>query len=122
VAETGGPALASEVLARFSRVALIVVSIALTTGILRAVGQLDDPAQLWDTAYGRSIVYKLLILCPIALLAFQGRRIVTALTRVKRPNAATLWMIRRNAYLELGLALAVVVVASVLVAQVPGRT
>jgi hypothetical protein len=47
---------------------------------------------------------------------------VTALTRVQRPNAPTLWMIRRNAYVELGLALAAVVVASVLVAQVPGRT
>jgi copper transport protein len=120
----GGRALAGAVLARFSRVALIVVGVAILTGVLRTIAELDDPAQLWDTAYGRSILYKILILCPIALLALESRRVVTALRlkRVRQPNAPTLAMVDRNVWVELVLALAVVVVASLLVAQVPGRT
>jgi len=120
----GGRALAGAVLARFSRLALIVVGVAVLTGVLRSIAELDDPAQLWDTAYGRSIIIKVLILCPIALLALQSRRVVTALRlkRVRQPNAPTLAMVDRNVWVELVLALAVVVVASLLVAQVPGRT
>jgi copper transport protein len=119
----GGRALAGAVLTRFSRVALVLVSVAVVTGVLRAIAELDDPAQLWDTAYGRSIVYKILILCPIAFLAFQSRRVVTALRikRVRQPNAPTIAMVDRNVWVELVLALAVVVVAALLVAQVPGR-
>jgi putative copper export protein len=85
------------------------------------VAELSDPAQLWDTAYGRSIVYKLLLLCPVAFLALRNRRVLTALRTVKRPNAPTLRMVRRAVAAELTLALGIVVVASVLVAQVPGR-
>lgn len=120
----GGRALAGAVLTRFSRVATIVVGVAILTGVLRTIAELDNPAQLWDTAYGRSIIYKILILCPIAVLALQSRRVVTALRikRVRQPNAPTLAMVDRNVWVELVLALAVVVVASLLVAQVPGRT
>jgi copper transport protein len=121
VAPAGGPALAGAVLARFSRIALAAVSVAVATGVLRATAQLSDPAQLWDTSYGRSIIYKLLLLCPIALLALRNRKVVTALRGVARPNRPTLRMVRRTATVELVLSLAVVVVASLLVAQVPGR-
>jgi copper transport protein len=121
VAPVGGPSLAASVLARFSLVATAAVSVAILTGVIRAVGELSAPSQLWDTAYGRSILYKLLLLCPIAFLAFRNRRVVVAFETVKRPSGAALRMVRRNVALELGLALAVVVVASVLVAQVPGR-
>lgn len=120
IGPTGGPALAASVLACFSRLALVAVAVAVTTGALRAAAELADPAQLWGTAYGRSIVYKVLLLCPIAFLALRNRRVVVALER-RRPNEATLRMVKRNAQLELGLALGIVVVASLLVAQVPGR-
>lgn len=121
VAPVGGRVVGTAVLARFSRVALAVVGIAVATGVARAAGQLSDPAQLWDTAYGRSILIKLALLCPIAFLALRNRRIVTSLRLLKRPNAAGLTMVRRAAGAELALSLAVVVVASLLVAQVPGR-
>jgi copper transport protein len=121
VAPGSGPALAASVLSRFSQVALVAVGIAVTTGVLRAAAELSDPAQLWDTSYGRSIIYKVLLLCPIAFLALRNRRVVTALRTVPSPNGATLRMVRRNAQLELLLSLAVVVVAALLVAQVPGR-
>lgn len=116
-----GAALASATLVRFSGVALVAVAAALVTGVARSVGQLADPAQLWETGYGLSIVVKLLLLCPLALLALMNRRAVAALRRAPRPGGRALRVLGRRAGVELALSLAVVVVASVLVAQVPGR-
>jgi copper transport protein len=124
VAPEAGPVMAASVLARFSKVAMVAVGVAVATGVIRSIGELSAPEQLWDTSYGRSIIYKILILCPIAFLALRNRRIVTAL-RVKhvvRPNTPTVALVSRGVQLELLLSLAVVVVASLLVAQVPGRT
>jgi len=120
IAPDGGPIVAKAVLARFSKVALVAVGLAVLTGVIRAVGELNDPADLWQTGFGRSILYKLALLCPIAFLAFSNRRIVTALRSVKRPNRPTLVLVRRMAEVELLLSLAIVVVASVLAAQTPG--
>jgi copper transport protein len=122
VAPEGGPALTTRVLARFSRVALIAVGLAVLTGVVRSLGELDDPAELWETAYGRSILLKIGLLIPIAALAFYNRRVLEALRRVPRPNLPTMRLVRRTAASELALALAVVVIASLLVAQVPGGT
>ena len=116
-----GSALGAVVLERFSRVALLAVSIAVATGTLRALGELADPSQLWDTAYGRSIVIKVALLCPLAFLAFQNRRVLTAIAIRGRANRATLRLVARNARVELGLSLGVVLVASLLVSQAPGR-
>jgi copper transport protein len=115
-------ALGAAVLARFSRVALVAVGVAVLTGTLRAIAELDDPSQLWDTAYGRSIVIKVALLCPLAALAFSNRRVLVAIDLRGRANRATLRLVARNAQAELALSLAIVVVASLLVAQVPGRT
>lgn len=121
-APRGGPVLSAEILGRFSRVALIAVGVAVATGALRSVTELGDPAELWETGYGRSILYKLLILCPIGFLALYNRRIITALRRVERPNRATLRRVRLMATAELGLSIAVVIIASLLVAQPPGAS
>jgi copper transport protein len=117
----GGAVLAASVLARFSRLALIAVTLAVATGVVRSFGELSDPSQLWDTSYGRSIIYKILLLVPVATLALRNRKVVTSLASVAVPNGPTLRMVRRTAALEMTVALAVVVVASILVAQVPGR-
>lgn len=122
VAPEGGPALSTRILARFSKVALVAVALAVATGVVRSIGELDGPAELWETAYGRSIVIKVGLLVPIAALALYNRRILAALARVPRPNMPTMRLVRRTAASELVLALAVVVVASLLVAQVPGGT
>ena len=122
VAPAAGPALSTRLLARFSRVALVAVALVIITGVIRAIGELDDPAQLWDTAYGRSILYKVALLLPIGALALYNRRVLEALRRVPRPNVPTMRLVRRMAASELALALAVVVIASLLVAQVPGGT
>ncbi len=121
VAPVGGPGLSASVLARFSAVATVAVGVAIVTGVLRAVAELSEPSQLWDTAYGRSIIYKVLLLCPVAYLAFRNRRVIAALRTVKRPSMATIRMVRRSVALEFAFAIGIVVVAAVLVAQVPGR-
>ena len=119
IAPAAGPALAARVLSRFSRVALVAVSLVIVTGVARAVAELSDPAQLWDTSYGRSILFKIALLAPIALIALYNRRIVAAVSRIARPNAPTLRLVRRTASAELALSLVVVLIASILVAQVP---
>jgi copper transport protein len=121
VAPEGGPAVAARVLARFSRVALVAVGVALVTGTLRTIAELSDPAELWQTGHGQTIVIKLAILCPIAFLAFRNRRIVTALRAVSRPNRPTLALVHRGVGVELALSLVIILVASLLVGQVPGR-
>ena len=120
VAERSGGALATRILARFSRVALVAVSVAVVTGVIRAMAELSDPAQLWETAYGQSILWKVALLVPVAALALYNRRVIVALGAVRRPNAPTLALVRRMASAELALSIVIVLVASVLVAQVPG--
>ena len=120
VAERSGGALSTRVLARFSKVALVAVSVGLVTGVIRSFSGLSHPAQLWQTSYGQSILWKVALLVPIAALALYNRRILVALQRVSRPNRPTLTLVRRMASAELALSLVIVVVASVLVAQVPG--
>jgi copper transport protein len=120
VAANAGPGLAARVLSRFSGVALVAVGVAILTGVLRSVGELSDPAELWGTDYGRSILYKVALLVPIGVIALYNRRIVAALQGVQRPNGPTLRLVRRTAGTELALSLVIVLIASVLAAQVPG--
>lgn len=120
IAGAGGRAVAGRTLACFSTVAMWSVIILIVTGVIRTVAELEDPAELWETAYGRSIVIKLAILAPLGLIAVYNRRIVAALERVVRPNSATLALVRRTVGSEVVLSLAIVVVATLLVAQVPG--
>jgi copper transport protein len=114
-----GRTLSGDVLARFSRVALVAVGAALATGTIRMIVELSDPADLWTSGYGRSILYKLALLIPVIALGLRHKRIVLALGEVSAPNRASIALVRRSALLELGLSLAIVVVASLLVAQVP---
>jgi copper transport protein len=116
-----GAALAAAVLRRFSRVALGAVAVIAATGLARALGELDAPAQLWATPYGRSLLAKTLLLAPVAVLALRNRRAIAALARGGRPTAAALRRVWRDVRAELAFGTTIVLVASVLVAQVPGR-
>jgi copper transport protein len=116
-----GAALAAAVLRRFSRVALGAVVVIAATGLARALGELDAVAQLWATPYGRSLLAKTLLLAPVAVLARRNRRAIVALARGGRPTAAALRRIWCDVRAELAVGTTIVLVASVLVAQVPGR-
>jgi copper transport protein len=117
----GGSAVAAAVLSRFSRVALVAVAVIAATGLARAVGELGGPAQLWATPYGRNLLLKSVLLAPVAALALRNRGAITRLARGGRPTAPVLRAVWRDVRLELVLAAGIVLVASVLVAQVPGR-
>jgi copper transport protein len=117
----GGRALASATLSRFSRVALWSVLIISVTGLGRLAGELSSPAQLVTTAYGRDLMLKASLLVPILVLARRNRGLVAALAGGLTPTAARLRNVARSVQMELAIAMAIVVVAALLVAQVPGR-
>jgi copper transport protein len=117
----GGRKLASATLARFSRIALWLVAIIAVTGFARLAGELSSPTQLWSTAYGRSVLLKAALLCPILVLALRHRRLVAALADALTPSVARLRAVARTVQVELTLAAAIIAVAALLVAQIPGR-
>jgi copper transport protein len=117
----GGRALASATLTRFSRVALWSVIVISVTGLARATGELSSPAQLLTTGYGRDLMLKTSLLAPLLLIARRNRRLVAALVGGLTPTAARLRTVARSVQVELTIAAGIVVVAALLVAQVPGR-
>lgn len=118
---TAGIRVSTAVLTRFSRVALVAVAAVVATGLVRSVGQLDDPAQLWQTAFGRSILFKIGLLALAGGLALRNRKVVTSVNALGAPRAAALRSVRRAAAAEFVLGLGIVLIAALLVAQVPGR-
>jgi copper transport protein len=117
----GGRALASAALARFSRVALWSVVAIGVTGLARATGELSSVAQLATTGYGRSLLLKASLLAPVLVLARRNRRLVAALRDDWTLSAARLRAVARSVQAELAIVMSIVVVAAVLVAQIPGR-
>jgi copper transport protein len=116
-----GRRLASATLARFSRVAAWSVAVIAITGIARATGELSSPTQLLSTGYGRSLMLKASLLAPILVIARRNRRLVAALAGGLTPSTAKLRAVARAVQMELAVAAGIVVVAAILVAQIPGR-
>lgn len=61
--------LLETLVARFSRVALTAVLLLILTGLYGALLHLPGPEALWSTAYGRALLWKLLLLLPVLALA-----------------------------------------------------
>jgi copper transport protein len=117
----GGRKVASATLSRFSRVALWSVVVIAVTGLARLVGELSSPVQLVTTGYGRDLMLKASLLAPILVLARRNRGIVAALAAGLTPTADRLRAVARSVQMELVIAMAIVGVAALLVAQIPGR-
>jgi copper transport protein len=116
-----GRRIASATMSRFSRIALWSVAIISVTGLARMAGELSSVSQLWGTEYGRSLIMKATLLAPIMVLAVRHRRMVAAMGEGWTPSAARLRAVARTVQMELALAVGIIGVAAVLVAQVPGR-
>jgi putative copper export protein len=97
------------------------VAIIAVTGLARLAGELSAPAQLWSTDYGRDLMLKAALLCPILVLARRNRRLVASLADGWTPTTARLRAVARDVQMELTIAIAIVAVAALLVAQIPGR-
>ena len=120
VAGTGGRLVGGLALARFSALAVIAVTLLVASGVVRAFGQMSSPADLWETSYGWTILVKIGLLAVAIVLALRARRVVSALRRqTGPPNTATLALVRRNAWVEVGITLVIVAFSALLVGQVP---
>lgn len=111
----GGRRLAAAVASRFSRLALVAVVLIVVTGAARAAGELSGVGELWSTDYGLSLALKALLLCPLVFLGARNRRTLAA------NGAGALRALRRNVRTEVVIALNIVAIAALLVAQIPGR-
>ena len=67
-------AIAREVLAPFGRIAVGAFLVAVTTGLVSLVTQLGRVAALWDTAYGRLLAIKIVVVGLIAAASFLHAR------------------------------------------------
>jgi copper transport protein len=116
-----GDAIATDVLVRFSRVALIAVAVIVATGVIRTFGELDSPSQLWSTAYGATVLAKVGLLSVAGVIALRNRRITNTLAHRRTTHRDALASVRNAAMAELVLGVGIVVVAAILVAELPGR-
>jgi putative copper export protein/methionine-rich copper-binding protein CopC len=126
-----------QVLPRFSRLAFAAVLVIVTTGTVQSWRQLGAPAGLVSTPYGRLLAQKLVLVSLLLVVAAVSRAIVqrrlvatTALAlRPAGPGAArldpdlaTVARLRRSVALEVGLAIVVLALTSVLVSTDPGHS
>jgi copper transport protein len=116
-------ALTAAVVGRFSRLAVVAVGLLLLSGIVQSVVLVGAFDALVETAYGRLVLVKIaLFLGLISLGAYNQRRLLPRLRLVadgveESERAAAL--LRRSVAFEVGLALIVLGVTSVLVATEP---
>jgi copper transport protein len=120
--ESRTPLMATAV-GRFSRMAMVVVPLLLLTGIVNSVVLVASFDALVDTAYGRLVLAKIALFAAlISLGALNQRRILPQLKALAagggEPGRAAL-VLRRSVTLEVGFALLVLGVSSVLVATQP---
>jgi copper transport protein len=115
LAEGRRGAAAAALVQGFSPTALVFTGILVTTGVISAWLHLGDISALWTSDYGRTLLLKVGIFSGVAVVgAYNFLRVRPALGD---PVGAR--RLRRSGGVELGLALAVVVVTAVLVALPP---
>jgi copper transport protein len=99
---------------RFSRLALPAMAALVAGGTIQAVVYLSSPGDLVSEGYGRLVLAKILLLLAILGLAYGNRRAVA-----RSAPEGSRRQLRRAMRAEVGLALAVVAVAAVLVRTAP---
>lgn len=118
--------LLAEVLPRFGRLALWAFIVVATTGLTNALIQLGHVEELWQSAYGRILALKIVLVATIATISYRHAfRLRPALVRTRPGADPAPDLERRHRRLlasEPGVGLAVLTVAALLVAfPVPPR-
>jgi copper transport protein len=118
--------LLAAALTRFSQIALICVGAILATGLVQAYVMVRHPHALVDTAYGRAVLIKfILLLGLIGLGAYNRRRSVPRLRRLADegvpPGRAGL-LLRRALRAEVAVLVVVLGVTGALAAYAPATT
>jgi copper transport protein len=115
--------LLSATLLRFSTVALLSVAALLAGGILQSVLELGAVDDLWDTAFGRAVLIKsVLVLSLIGLGAVNRRRTLPAVARAAREGAApgpAGAVLRQTLRMEVALGAAALAVTGALAGYAP---
>lgn len=111
-------------LARFSPIALLCVAAILLTGLGQAYAYVRDLGNLLDTAYGRAVLAKLVLLVGllVPLAAYNRRRSVPRLERIAsggKPPGRTGLLLRRALRGEVALAVVVLGVTAALAGYPP---
>lgn len=118
---SAGARASTAVLAAFSRVALWAIVAIVLTGVVRTLGEIDAVDDLWRTTWGKVLVAKVAVLGLAGLPALHNRRVVATLERRGTTSAVGLARVRRAVLVEIAASLAIVALAALLVAEVPGR-
>jgi copper transport protein len=112
--------LLSGVFARFSTLALVAVAALLTGGILQSLLELGAVDDLIDTAYGRAIVVKsVLVVGLLCLGAWNRWRTLPALARVSGPPGRPGIRLRRALRAEVALGVAALAATGALAGYSP---
>ena len=95
-----------------AQAALVCAAVLIVSGVVNAWLELGSIDALWSSAYGRTLLVKLALLLPVALLgAYNRQRVVPAL---EEANGAA--RLRRTATIELAFTALVLLATAVLVA------
>jgi copper transport protein len=112
--EQRGPALT-----RWSLVAQVAVALVVATGTLQALREIDEPAQLTSTVYGRLLLVKLALVAGMLVLGALGRRWVRR-SAAGRPVAGP-GFLRGQVGAEVTLGVAVLALTSALSTTAPAK-
>jgi copper transport protein len=116
---------------RFSRLAVLSVTVLVLTGAYQSWRGLGSPAALTGTTYGRLLLAKLLAVALLVVLAARSRRWAARLAEAMVPASpaaqppepeAVARALRRSVLAEVAVGIAVLVITTVLGATPPGRT
>lgn len=112
----GDARAAASLVAQFSRLALVTVTLLIAAGLALAFLILDAPAAIVATAYGRTLIIKVVLVgCIGAAALWNRRRLLPMVSR--QPSAAEGWAALRHALALEALLLLVVIVISGLLAN-----
>ena len=109
------PDLRRAAFLRFSRIAIVLVGVLVVAGTVVAIERLPAVADLWETAYGQTLLVKLGLV--VVALAWGGIHHTLVRPRIERGEASG--RIGRSLLGESTVAMAVLLVAAVLVNGAP---
>jgi len=114
--------LLRQLVPRFSRLALVAVSVVVITGVVNSIVDLAHVSDLWNTTYGRVILAKIGVL--VVALALAARHLWVTPRRLDDPAEAAgeTRLFARTSRVELVVLAVAVALASALVSLVPGKT
>jgi copper transport protein len=117
--DSSGRRVTAWLVRRFSFVALLCVAVVAITGVCRALVELTAVSQLWNLAYGRTILVKTGLLVLLVAVGWSNRsQIVTRLDVAA--SAVLVRRLRAQIFVEIGLLTAIVAAVALLTDVRPG--